>query len=89
MAETYAKDLTPVDTGTLRNSITHRVETKGKMIMVIIGSNVHYAPYVEFGTGNLYQPLAEWVEYQAKKGHGLDKWHQRCNVWRCCQRKRR
>ena len=54
MAETYAKDLTPVDTGTLRNSITHRVETKGKMIMVIIGSNVHYAPYVEFGTGNLY-----------------------------------
>ena len=40
--ETYAKELCPVDTGNLRNSITHEVEGKDKK--VIIGSEVEYAP---------------------------------------------
>lgn len=47
MGESYAKQLCPVDTGNLRNSITHVVEDD----TVIIGTNVTYAPYVEFGTG--------------------------------------
>lgn len=47
-AEGYAKDLCPVDTGRLRNSITHTVdESTGA---VYIGTNVEYAPYVELGT---------------------------------------
>lgn len=46
MAERYAKALCPVDTGRLRNSITHQVD--GKTLMV--GTNVEYAPYVELGT---------------------------------------
>lgn len=47
-AEGYAKDLCPVDTGRLRNSITHTVdEDKGA---AYIGTNVEYAPYVELGT---------------------------------------
>ena len=52
-AETYAKKLCPVGTpestgianyrgGTLRNSITHSVDSKEKT--VTIGTNVHYAP---------------------------------------------
>lgn len=45
-AEKHAKDFTPVDTGTLRNSITHAV--KGDA--AYIGTSVYYAPYVEFGT---------------------------------------
>ena len=39
-----AKELTPVDTGRLRDSITHQVEER----YVAIGTNVEYAPIVEF-----------------------------------------
>jgi HK97 gp10 family phage protein len=45
-AEKYAKEITPVDTGRLRNSITHKVDGKE----VYIGTNVEYAPHVEYGT---------------------------------------
>lgn len=48
-AEGNAADLAPVDTGNLRNSITHKVDTGGNA--VYIGTNVEYAPYVELGTG--------------------------------------
>ena len=46
-AESYAKALCPVDTGRLRNSITHQQYDKDTEI---IGTNVEYAPYVELGT---------------------------------------
>lgn len=45
-AENYAKRLCPVDTGNLRNSITHRVQGKE----VVIGTKVKYGKYVELGT---------------------------------------
>ena len=45
-AETYAKKATPVDTGRLRNSISHAVDGEA----AYIGSNIEYAPYVELGT---------------------------------------
>ena len=48
-AEGYAKDLAPVDTGNLRNSISHKVVNSEPA--AYIGTNVEYAPYVEFGTG--------------------------------------
>lgn len=38
-----------VDTGTLRNSISHHVEESEKAVYV--GTNVEYAIYNEFGTG--------------------------------------
>lgn len=41
-AETHAKELCPVDTGNLRNSITHRVDSDGGT--VVVGSNLEYAP---------------------------------------------
>lgn len=43
-AETYAKELCPVDTGRLRNSITHEVDMSEQA--AIIGSNVEYAAFV-------------------------------------------
>lgn len=43
-AEGYAQLNVPVDTGRLRNSIMHRVEGE----TAYIGTNVEYAPYVEF-----------------------------------------
>ena len=48
-AEKYAKKLCPVDTGNLRNSISHTVDTEEPA--AYIGTNSEYAPYVEFGTG--------------------------------------
>ena len=41
-AETYAKKITPVDTGRLRNSISHETDEKA----VYIGTNVEYAAFV-------------------------------------------
>lgn len=48
VAEGYAKRACPVDTGRLRNSITHIVDEGTRH--VVIGTNVEYAPYVELGT---------------------------------------
>lgn len=47
-AEGYAKRACPVDTGNLRNSITHVVDSAEGAAYV--GTNVEYAPYVEMGT---------------------------------------
>ena len=43
-AEGYAKMLCPVDTGNLRNSITHQVDERGDVVH--IGSASEYAAYV-------------------------------------------
>ena len=45
MAEGHAKKITPVDTGRLRNSISHAVKDNA----AYIGTNVEYATYVEAG----------------------------------------
>lgn len=66
-AEGYAKALCPVDTGALRNSITHTVDGK----TAVVGSAVKYAPYVELGTGRQYTPPPEGMEVNAERGHGI------------------
>lgn len=69
-AEGFAKIKAPVDQGTLRNSITHRVDESE--LAVYVGTNIEYAPYVELGTGKYYlggRP-DPWV-YQDAEG----KWH--------------
>lgn len=70
MADGYAKDLCPVDTGNLRNSITHTVDAGEKA--VYIGTNSKYGPYVELGTGKYYPGgrLTPWA-YKGSDG----KWH--------------
>ena len=69
-AEGYAKRLCPVDTGNLRNSITHQVQPSE--LAVYIGSNNEYAVYVECGTGKYYPGGRQtpWV-YQDARGN----WH--------------
>ena len=52
VAEGYAKRMCPVDTGRLRNSITHALLGSTLEEGVVIGTNVEYAPYVENGTHN-------------------------------------
>ena len=69
-AEGYAKKLCPVDTGSLRNSITHQVEKEEPA--VYIGTNNEYAAFVELGTG-IYYPGGRptpWL-YPDAKGN----WH--------------
>lgn len=59
-----------VDTGNLRNSISHQVDPSEPA--VYIGTNVEYAIYPELGTGKYYpggRPTP-WV-YQDEKGN----WH--------------
>lgn len=72
VAEGYAKLKAPVDTGALRNSISHKVVEEGKELVCYIGTNMEYAPYVELGTGINYVGgrRTSWV-YKDSKG----QWH--------------
>ena len=64
--------LCPVDTGNLRNNITHVVDENG--LTAYIGTNDKYAAYVELGTGIYAEGgggrPTPWV-YQDAKGN----WH--------------
>lgn len=64
-AEGFAKRLCPVDTGRLRNSITHVTRPGEKA--VYIGTNVEYGPYVEYGTA---RQKAQPFLRPAATGHG-------------------
>lgn len=70
--EGYAKKLCPVDTGTLRNSISYRVAEDE--MAVYIGTDNEYANYVEHGTGKYAENgggrPTPWV-YQDAEGN----WH--------------
>ena len=70
LVENQAKENCPVDTGELRMSITHYVEGQTG----IVGTNKHYAPYVEYGTGLFARDgngrQTPW-SYQDAKG----EWH--------------
>lgn len=65
VAEGYAKRLCPVDTGRLRNSITHVVQGDA----VYIGTNVEYGPHVEMGTSK--QRAQPFLKPAASK-HGME-----------------
>ena len=64
-AEGYAKDECPVDTGRLRNSIANKVVEEEKA--VYIGTNVEYAPYVEYNEKARHDP----PEFGGGKAHFL------------------
>ena len=51
VVETDAKRNAPVDTGRMRSSITHEISKARVPLWAKVGTNVHYAPYMEFGTG--------------------------------------
>jgi len=50
IAQRDAKRNAPVLTGRLQASITSEVITRNKVLMGVVGSNVSYAPFVEYGT---------------------------------------
>ena len=69
-AEGYAKRLAPVDTGNLRNSITHKVDPAEPA--VYIGTDSSYAAYVELGTGQYY-PGGRPTPWKYQDANG--NWH--------------
>lgn len=65
------------DGAELRNSITHTVESDADGPLLMVGSNMQIAPYIELGTGKEYSPGPEWIEYHGEDKHskgGLDEW---------------
>lgn len=51
LAEGKAKELAPTRIGTLRGSITSKIEESGRDMVGKVGSTIEYAKYQEFGTG--------------------------------------
>lgn len=70
--ENNARIHCPVDTGILRNSITHQLQSNNE---VEIGTNLFYAPFVELGTGiyALNGDGRQDVPWRYKDAEG--KWH--------------
>jgi HK97 gp10 family phage protein len=60
--------LTPgANTGRLRASITPQVVVRTNTVTGIVGSNVLYAPYVEFGTRPHWPPRRPLIMWAARK----------------------
>jgi len=78
--ENGAKTKVPVDTGRLRSSIVPQVSKSGGTYRLLVGSNVKYAPYIEYGTKPHFVPtraISTWL-----KRHGLQqKVLERTGLW--------
>lgn len=62
-----AKILAPVDTGTLRNSISDEIEKGENVITGVSGTNIEYAVYQELGTSKMVAHPYLTPSYQANK----------------------
>lgn len=70
MMEKYSKTQAPVDTGRLRSSVlaTYSPNKLGSTVTV----GVHYAPYMEFGTGKYVTILSGYEAIAAQyRGRGI------------------
>jgi hypothetical protein len=74
--EQSAKAKAPVDVGRLRTSITHVTSDEGGNVQVAIGSNLFYAPYMEYGTGAQGDPDAPYAHKASHwpPGEALGLW---------------
>ena len=72
-----AKQLAPVDTGRLRASITPAVAREANEVIGVVGSNVEYAPYMEFGTGPAGDPAVPHKASHWPPAAALDVWASR------------
>lgn len=74
---TRAKQTVPVKDGALRNSITRLLEDSG--LTVTVGSNIEYAPFIEYGTRKMEQahgqhdpeaPVTDWAAKRERQATG-------------------
>jgi HK97 gp10 family phage protein len=73
VVEEQAKENCPVDTGTLRSSISSEVDREGKDIVGYVYTNEKYAIHVHFGTGIFSQGSGRGTAWKFKDRKG--KWH--------------
>lgn len=65
IVERRVKELTPVNTGTLRSSIGHEIRGNGAEMQGIVGTAQKYAPFVELDTKPHwppFRPISFWVK---------------------------
>lgn len=75
LVENDAKRRCPVDTGELRMSITHEIEeTSENRATGAVGTNLEYAPYVEFGTG-IFSSLGNGRQDKWSYKDAKGEWH--------------
>lgn len=75
LVENDAKKRCPVDTGELRMSITHEIEeTSENRTTGAVGTNLEYAPYVEFGTG-IFSSLGNGRQDRWSYKDAKGEWH--------------
>jgi HK97 gp10 family phage protein len=79
--ERPARSLAPIDTGRLRNSITSDVRGIGGDMVGAIGSNVLYAPYMEFGTGRFADGPMKGKGRHWPPGEALAGWAKRHGIF--------
>jgi HK97 gp10 family phage protein len=60
--EGAAKELSPVDQGNLRGSITYDVQHE----QTVVGTNADYAPHVEYGTRPHFPPVSAIREWSGR-----------------------
>lgn len=73
-----ARQLAPVDTGQLKNSIITAIEYDANILRGVVGSAVKHAPWMELGTGvfagkTAYFPPPSALAVWARR-HGLNPW---------------
>ena len=60
--------LCPVDLGTLAQSYTMVVDKDARSATARVGTNVFYAPFVEFGHGEIRPVRKRWLRWIGKDG---------------------
>ncbi|WP_404989285.1 HK97-gp10 family putative phage morphogenesis protein [Clostridium culturomicium] len=69
-----ARDLCPVDFGALRGSIRTEVKQASGVVTGKVFTNMEYAPYVEFGTGQVGENTPVADKYPGDISYKKDKW---------------
>ncbi len=71
--EREARRICPYETGNLRSSIHTEVRQERKEVTAVIGTNVEYAKYVEYGTSNPNYPVQPFLRpaLDSKAGEAL------------------
>ena len=70
-----AKRLAPGNNGELRNSIKTRVKMDGDKAIAEVYTNMHYAPYVEFGTGPKGQASHSGISPEVSVSYRSSPWY--------------
>lgn len=63
MIESTAKRLAPVDSGRLKSSMASEVEMEAETIIGTVGTNVSYAPAIEYGRGAIQADPGEVLHF--------------------------